>query len=605
MSHETSPSTHRPYGIARVTRVWQVPRSTVYAQRNRRARPTPVAKRGPKPPQSDAELTAAVRAVIAASPFHGEGHRKIWARLRVQGLRTSKRRTLVVMRAADLLGPARLPTPVAARPHDGTIVTASPNVMWGTDATATVTLADGHVTIFGAIDHCTAECVGLHAAKYGTRFEALEPVRQGVRDHFGTMAAGVASGLTMRHDHGSQYMSNDFHAELRFLGIVSSPAFVRQPEGNGCIERFFRTLKEQLLWVRHFTDVEDLQQALRTFKETYNQQWLIERLGFRAPAVVRRAFALTTAAGIHSPGCPRNPWRYNRPYREARGVVIDPDTHPAFVAMQIVDAIRNGLPARGGGGRDHEVVDLYPLRRLRRAPGAARVLERADQLLLLGVHRNRRLLLPLRASHAPGDVPKLRVPIDMLAALTSLGVALQAVAQSVQQLGDHRVADAVAQTVERHRQRPCALARPPQRRVGIAGGGRLDQRIQIAQQRRVEIDRALAAAARPSRPAARERLVRRQFTQTALDGRCRDTRGSGDQRRAAIPDRLGLSRRPHPARSLREHGRQRCMLCPQGSQLHGRSVLLADQQYKQLFPYSILAEAVRNESALYWGSSPI
>ena len=256
--------------------------------------------------------------------------------------------------------------------------------------------------------------------------------------------------------------------------------------------------------------------------------------------------------------------------------------------MQIVDAIRNGLPARGGGGRDHEVVDLYPLRRLRRAPGAARVLERADQLLLLGVHRNRRLLLPLRASHAPGDVPKLRGPIDMLAALTSLGVALQAVAQSVQQLGDHRVADAVAQTVERHRHRPCALARPPQRRVGIAGGGRLNQRIQIAQQRRVEIDRALAAAARPSRPAARERLVRRQFTQTALDGRCRDTRGSGDQRRAAITDRLGLSRRPHPARSLREHGRQRCMLCPQGGQLHGRSVLLADQQYKQLFPYRLL-----------------
>ena len=256
--------------------------------------------------------------------------------------------------------------------------------------------------------------------------------------------------------------------------------------------------------------------------------------------------------------------------------------------MQIVDAMRNGLPARGGGGRDHEVVDLYPLRRLRRAPGAARVLERADQLLLLGVHRNRRLLLPLRASHAPGDVPKLRVPIDMLAALTSLGVALQAVAQSVQQLGDHRVADAVAQTVERHRQRPCALARPPQRRVGIAGGGRLNQRIQIAQQRRVEIDRALAAAARPSRPAARERLVRRQFTQTALDGRCRDTCGSGDQRRAAITDRLGLSRRPHQARSLCEHGRQRCMLCPQGGQLHGRSVLLADQQYKQLFPYRLL-----------------
>ena len=51
-----------------------------------------------------------------------------------------------------------------------------------------------------------------------------------------------------------------------------------------------------LLWVRHFTDVEDLQQALRTCKETYNHQWLIEQLGFRAPAVVRRVFALTPVA---------------------------------------------------------------------------------------------------------------------------------------------------------------------------------------------------------------------------------------------------------------------------------------------------------------------
>ena len=41
MSQATLPSTHQPYGIARVTRVWQVPRSTVYAQRDRRDRPTP------------------------------------------------------------------------------------------------------------------------------------------------------------------------------------------------------------------------------------------------------------------------------------------------------------------------------------------------------------------------------------------------------------------------------------------------------------------------------------------------------------------------------------------------------------------------------------
>jgi putative transposase len=296
MSRATSPSTQRPFGVARVTRVWQMPRSTVYAQRERRDTPTSPGKRGPKTAWTDEALTAEIRTVIAASPFHGEGHRKIWARLRVVGVRTSKRRVLRLLRAADLLGPARVPASVAAPPHDGTIIPDAPNLMWGTDATLTVTLADGQVTIFGAIDHYTAECVGLHAAKPGTRFEALEPIRQGVRAHFGGMAPKAAGGLALRHDHGSQYMSDDFQAEIRFLGIDSSPAFVRQPEGNGCIERFFRTLKEQLLWIRSFRDLADLQDALRAFKHTYNQQWLIERLGFRSPATVRREFALTPAA---------------------------------------------------------------------------------------------------------------------------------------------------------------------------------------------------------------------------------------------------------------------------------------------------------------------
>ena len=49
--------------------------------------------------------------------------------------------------------------------------------MWGTDMTATVTVAEGPAFVFVAVDHCTAECIGLHAAKRGTRFEALEPIR--------------------------------------------------------------------------------------------------------------------------------------------------------------------------------------------------------------------------------------------------------------------------------------------------------------------------------------------------------------------------------------------------------------------------------------------
>ena len=160
--------------------------------------------------------------------------------------------------------------------------------MWGTDMTTTVTTGEGLVHVFVAVDHCTCECVGLHAAKGGDRFEALEPLRQGVREHFGGFAKGIADGLAIRHDHGSAYMSDDFQRELEFLGMVSSPSFVREPEGNGCAERFIRTLKENLLWVRSFATVAELVEALRAFKRTYNERWLIGRHGHRSPSQVRR-----------------------------------------------------------------------------------------------------------------------------------------------------------------------------------------------------------------------------------------------------------------------------------------------------------------------------
>ena len=98
---------------------------------------------------------------------------------------------------------------------------------------------------------------------------------------------GLAPGLLARHDHGSQYVSDYFQDELKFLGITASPAFVREPEGNGVAERFIRTLKEQLLWVRTFDTVEGAAHRLLTFKEPYNRQWLCERHGHQTPAQVR------------------------------------------------------------------------------------------------------------------------------------------------------------------------------------------------------------------------------------------------------------------------------------------------------------------------------
>jgi putative transposase len=286
MSAVASPVSGKPYGLAVVCRVWRLARSGVYRHQAPPA-DTPLRRRGPVGAMSDEALTAAIRAVLAASPFHGEGHRKVWARLRYAGTRTSLRRVLRLMRVNDLLAPGRVGSPRGPRNHDGTIVPETIDTMWGTDLTTTFT-GEGPAAVFVAVDHCSAECVGIHAHARATRFEALEPIRQGMRRYFGGFARDMARGLAVRHDHGSQYMSDHFQKEIAFLGIESSPAFVRAPEGNGCAERFIRTLKENLLWVRHFETIEELRRALLVFRETYNTTWLIERHDFLSPNQFRQ-----------------------------------------------------------------------------------------------------------------------------------------------------------------------------------------------------------------------------------------------------------------------------------------------------------------------------
>jgi hypothetical protein len=98
MSRQVSPSTSRPYEVLRVARVWGTSRATLYRHR-RCNEPGPRGRPGPLGPLPDEALVETIRKLLADSPFHGEGYRKIWARLRFAGLRTSKRRVLRLMRA--------------------------------------------------------------------------------------------------------------------------------------------------------------------------------------------------------------------------------------------------------------------------------------------------------------------------------------------------------------------------------------------------------------------------------------------------------------------------------------------------------------------------
>jgi putative transposase len=131
MSAVISISTRRRYGVARICHVWGVARAGVYRSRRvAEARLAPRRRSGPQGRMPDAALVEAIRQLLADSPFHGEGYRKVWARLRHAGLRTSKERVRRLMRENGLSAATRVGRPRGPRNHDGTIIPETVDAMW-------------------------------------------------------------------------------------------------------------------------------------------------------------------------------------------------------------------------------------------------------------------------------------------------------------------------------------------------------------------------------------------------------------------------------------------------------------------------------------------
>jgi putative transposase len=263
-----------------VCRVLDAPPSTVSA---RRARTDPLVRPGPATSISDPDLAKLIRQVLVASPFAGEGYRKVRARLRREhGVQVSGKRVLGLLRQEGLLAPQRVRGRRNPRPHDGTIIPDGPNQRWGTDATMAWPRTDGWVWVFVCTDHSTAEAWS-QVAKVGDRFAALQPVDDAVVDRWGRLDADVARGLELRHDWGPQDRSAHFTGSLAWLGITDSPAFLGEPETNGCAERWIRTLKDQCLWTTLYDTIDELRQAVAGFVDRYNSSWLIQRHGHQTP----------------------------------------------------------------------------------------------------------------------------------------------------------------------------------------------------------------------------------------------------------------------------------------------------------------------------------
>ena len=278
MSRETSA------GVATVTQLCEafgISRQAYYAAKKPRPAARVVAiRRAPKHTSSEVVL-AAIREVIKAEPAWGV--RKVWATLKRQGLKVSRKRVHALMRANDLVLARDREPGETTRGH---VVVPEPNRRFGGDLTTVWTKEEGWVAVAPTIDCGCRSVLGLTVDKDQHGPAVLASVEEALRQAFGEPKY-VPGGVELRTDHGPQYTGADCAALVEKWGLVHTFAPVGRPTGNAVAERVIRTMKEEVIWLRDWKNAAELREALLAWQVRYNTQRPHQALGWRTPAEYR------------------------------------------------------------------------------------------------------------------------------------------------------------------------------------------------------------------------------------------------------------------------------------------------------------------------------
>ena len=137
--------------------------------------------------------------------------------------------------------------------------------------------------------------MGWRVSKRGDRFVALDALIIALNYQYGDLEQGCAQGLSLRPDHGSQFESKAYRQQMKYWGISPSFSYVGEPETNGVVERFHRTLKEQIVHGIVYQNVQEFEQAVAEFIPLYNEKWILEKLNYQSPLEARRALETSKA----------------------------------------------------------------------------------------------------------------------------------------------------------------------------------------------------------------------------------------------------------------------------------------------------------------------
>jgi putative transposase len=153
--------------------------------------------------------------------------------------------------------------------------------MGGIDMTKVMVESFGWTYIVVVLDWYTKKIVGYYTGIQCRSCHWLEAQDEAVNSEFSSGVKG--SELSLMSDNGSQPTSVAFMKACREMGINQAFTSYGNPKGNADTERVFRTMKEELLWLKEWHSPFELTEALGTWIEDYNQSYLHSALGYKSP----------------------------------------------------------------------------------------------------------------------------------------------------------------------------------------------------------------------------------------------------------------------------------------------------------------------------------
>jgi len=242
-----------------------------------------------KQPEDDAEEVALrdqIEQIILE--FAGYGYRRVTHALARQGWRVNHKRVLRIMREESLLchlkkrfviatTNSRHRFPVYPNVLAGMVLNA-PDQAWVADLTY-IRLQSAFVYLACILDAFSRRCVGWHLSREMTTQLTLAALNHAIAERC------PQPGLIHHSDRGVQYASYDYVEQLQQIGAQISMSSVSNPYDNAKAESFFKTLKQEEVYLKEYESFADAEANLAVFLEqVYNRKRLHSSLGYVPPA---------------------------------------------------------------------------------------------------------------------------------------------------------------------------------------------------------------------------------------------------------------------------------------------------------------------------------